>query len=246
VAQGTATPPGEHHTREVEPVRDTGRVANGGTGILTTSTDSMAPEVARRTWPRWVALGVAMIAVAVAAVLWDDAGARLLLGMLGLFLVVRGGLLLRGARSHAVDADLAGRARGLGAAAVGWGAAALVVALVSQSLAAIVLLVAVPVLLLAAAAALVIRGGMARRGGVVLLVWAVLVTGLLVATGLGQSWVRAADVATVVAALAVAVLAVPVLVGASGLRAAASRPLPARTVPAACAGCACGAGGCGA
>jgi hypothetical protein len=228
-------------------VRDTGPVANGGTGILTTSTEAMAPEVARRTWPRWVALGVLMIAVAVAAVLSDDAGARLLLGALGLFLVVRGGLLLRGARSGAADAELAGRASGLGAAALGWGAVALVVALVSQALAATVLLVAVPVLLLAAGAALVTRGGTARRGGQGLLVWAVLVTGLLVASGLGQSWERAADVATVIAALAVAVLAVPVLVGAAGLRTVAARPAPAGpAAPAGCAGCACGAGGCGA
>lgn len=219
-------------------------MANGGTGILTSSTESMAPEVARRSWPRWAALGVLMPAVAVTAVLWESAGARLLLGALGLFLVVRGALLLRGARSATADAELAGRARGLGAAALGWGAAALVVALVSQTLAATVLLVAVPLLLLAAGAALASRGGTGRRGGQALLVWAVLVTGLLVATGLGQSWARAADVATVVGALAVAVLAVPVLVGAAGLRAAAARPVA--PVRAGCAGCACGAGGCGA
>jgi hypothetical protein len=227
-------------------VRDTGLVANGGTGILTSSTESMAPEVARRTWPRWVGLAVLMVVVAVTAVLWDDAGARLLLGALGVFLVVRGALLLRGAQSGAAPAELAGRARGLGAAAAAWGAAALVVALVSETVAATVLLIAVPVLLLLAGAALLGRGGTARRGGQVLLVWALLITGLLGATGLGQSWERAADVATVIAALAVAVLAVPVLVGASGLRAVAARPVPARTVPAACAGCACGAGGCGA
>lgn len=222
-------------------MRDTGAVANG---ILTPGIASMAPEVARRTWPRWVALGVLMIAVAVTAVLREDAGARLLLGALGLFLVVRGALLLRTPRPAAADAELARRARGLGAAALGWGAAALVVALVSQSLAASVLLVAVPVLLLAAAATLLGRGGAARRGGQALLVWAVLVTGLLVAAGLGQSWARAADVATVIAALAVAVLAVPVLIGAAGLRTLAARPAPA--APAGCAGCACGAGGCGA
>jgi hypothetical protein len=229
-------------------VRDTGAVANGGTGILTSSTEAMAPEVARRTWPRWIALGVAMIAVAVTAVLWDAAGARLLLGALGGFLVVRGALLLRGARSRTAPAELATRARGLGSVATAVGAGALVVALVSETAAATVLLVAVPVLLLGAAAALLGRGGTARRGGQALLVWAVLVTGLLVASGLGQSWERAADVATVIAAVVVAVLAVPVLVGASGLRAVASRPAPApaRTVPAACAGCACGAGGCGA
>jgi hypothetical protein len=224
-------------------VRDTGPVANGGTGILTTSTESMAPEVARRTWPRWAVLGVVMIAVAVTAVLRDADGARLLLGALGLFLAVRGTLLLRGAQSGAADADLAGRARGLGAAAVGWGVAALVVAFLSKALAATVLLVAVPVLLLVVGAALTSRGGTARRGGQAMLVWAVLPTGLLLATGLGQSWERAADVATVIAALAVAVLAVPVLFGAAGLRAAAARPVPA--VRAGCGGCACGAGGCG-
>jgi hypothetical protein len=219
-------------------------VASGGTGILTSSTETMAPEVARRTWPRWVGLGVLMIVVAVVAVLRVDAGARLLLGASGLFLVVRGALLVRGARSGAADAELAGRARGIGAAALGWGAAALVVALLSQAVAATVLLVAVPLLLLGAGAVLLARGGTARRGGQALLVWAVLVTGLLAATGLGQSWERAADVATVVTALVVAVLAVPVLVGAAGLRTVAARPGPA--VRAGCAGCACGAGGCGA
>ena len=219
-------------------------MANGGTGILTSSTEAMAPEVAKRTWPRWLGLGVLMIAVAVTAVLWDDAGARLLLGAIGLFLVARGAMLLRGAGT--AEADLAGRARGLGAAALGWGAAALVVALVSEALASTVLLVAVPVLLLAAGVALIGRAGVARRGGQALLLWAVLITGLLVATGLGQSWERAADVATVVAAIAVAVLAVPVLIGATSLRAVAARPAPTRTVPAGCAGCACGAGGCGA
>jgi len=219
-------------------------VANGGTGILTSSTAAMAPEVARRTWPRWIALGVAMLAVAVAAVLWDAAGARLLLGAIGAFLLVRGALLLRGART--APAALADRARGLGAVASATGTGALVVALVSEAAAAAVLLVAVPVLLLGAAAALLARDGAARRGGQALLVWAVLVTGLLVAAGLGQSWERAADVATVITALAVAVLAVPVLVGASGLRAVAARPAPGRPISSACAGCACGAGGCGA
>jgi hypothetical protein len=216
-------------------------VANG---ILTGSTETMAPEVARRTWPRWVALGVVMLALAVTAVLWDAAGARLLLGATGGFLVVRGALLLRGARS-APD-ELAAGARGLGAVATAAGAGALVVALVSETAAAAVLLVAVPVLLLLAGAALLGRGGGVRRGGQALLVWAVLVTGLLVATGVGQSWDRAADVATVIAALAVAALAVPVLVGASGLRTVAARPVPSRTIASACAGCACGAGGCGA
>jgi hypothetical protein len=222
-------------------------VANGGTGILTVSTQAATtPEVARRTWPQWLGLGVAMIGVAVTAVLWDGAGARLLLGVLGLFLAVRGVVLLRGARSGAMSAAVAGRARGLGLVAVLGGVAALAVAAVPGALAARVLLVAVPVLLLAAGVALLGRSGAARLGGRGLLVWSLLVTGLLVATGLGRSWERAADVATVVAAVAVALLAVPLLVAAGSLRAVAARPAPAPARPAGCAGCACGAGGCGA
>jgi hypothetical protein len=221
-------------------------VANGGTGILTAGTQGVAtPAEARRAWPQWLALGIAMIAVAVTAVLWDAAGARLLLGALGLFLVVRGAVLLRGARSGAVGPALASRARSLGTGAVVVGAAGLTVAVASGVLAARVLLVAVPVVLLVAAVGLLGRGGVARRGGQALLVWTVLVTGLLVATGVAQGWARAADVATVVGALAVAVLGVPLLVAAVGLRKVAAEPEPA-AVPAGCAGCACGAGGCGA
>ncbi|SFE55282.1 hypothetical protein [Blastococcus tunisiensis] len=218
------------------------------TGILSSSTESMAPEVARRTWPRWTGLAVLMLVVAVTGVLWEGGGARLVLGSAGLFLAVRGALLLRGAGSGGMSAAVAGRARPLGTAALAGGAVALGAALVSEPVAAAVLLVAVPLLLLAAGAGLLGRGGVARRGGQALLVWAVLVTGLLIATGLGQTWARAGDVATVIAALAVAVLAVPVLVGASVLRTVAARPAPApaRTLSDACAGCACGAGGCGA
>ncbi|TFV67133.1 hypothetical protein E4P40_24590, partial [Blastococcus sp. CT_GayMR20] len=194
-------------------------MASGVTGILTNSAPDMAsPEVARRAWPQWVVLGVGMITVAVTAVLWDAGGARLLLGAIGLFLAVRGVLLLRGARSGAMSAAVAGRARGLGASAVAGGATALVVAVASGVAAEWVLLLGVPLLLLLAAVALLSRPGAARRGGQALLVWAVLVTGLLVTAGLAQGWDRAADVATVVAALAVAVLAVPLLVAAAGLR----------------------------
>jgi hypothetical protein len=226
-------------------VRDTGPVANGGTGILTAGTQGIAtPEDARRAWPQWLGLGIAMIAVAVTSVFWDAAGARLLLGALGLFLVVRGAVLLRGARSGAVGPALASRARGLGTGALVVGAAGLVVAVSSGVLAAGVLLVAVPLLLLGAAAGLLGRRGASRRGGQALLVWTLLVTGLLVATGIAQGWARASDVATVVAALAVAVLGVPLIVAASGLRRVAAEPAPA-AVPAGCAGCACGAGGCG-
>jgi hypothetical protein len=101
------------------------------------------------------------------------------------------------------------------------------------------------VLLLVAAGGLLARSGVARRGGQALLVWAVLVTGLLVAAGVVQGWDRAAEVATVVAALAVAVLAVPLLVAAAGLRSVAAQPVAPPARPAACAGCACGAGVCG-
>jgi hypothetical protein len=225
----------------VAPIGENAHVANGGTGILTAEA---TPETARRTWPQWLALGLAMIAVAVVAVLWDAAGARLLLGALGLFLVARGAVLLRVARTRGLDREVAPRARRLGTAALAGGALALVVAVASPGLAATVLLVGVPVLLLVAAGALLARPGRtARRGGQALLLWSVLVTGLLVVTGFAQGWDRAAEVATVVAAVAVAVLGVPLLVAAVHLRTIAARPVPA--APVGCGGCACGAGGCG-
>ena len=221
-------------------------MANGGTGILTAGTSGVAtPEEARRAWPQWLALGVGMIVVAILSVFWSAAGARLLLGALGLFLAVRGALLVRGARSGAVGRSLAPRARSLGTGALAVGAAALVVAVSSGVLAARVLLVAVPLVLLAAAVGLLGRGGVSRRGGQALLVWTVLSTGLLVASGVAQGWARASDVATVIAALAVAVLAVPLLLASVGLRRVAAEPAPA-AMPSPCAGCACGAGGCGA
>jgi hypothetical protein len=221
-------------------------VANGGTGILTAGTSGVAtPEDARRAWPQWLALGVAMIVVAIVSVFWDAAGARLLLGALGLFLAVRGALLVRGARSGAVGRSLAARARSLGTGALAVGTAALVVALSSGVLAARVLLVAVPLVLVATSAGLLGRGGISRRGGQALLVWTVLATGLLVTTGIAQGWARASAVATVIAALATAVLAVPLLVASAGLRRVAAEPAPA-AAPSPCAGCACGAGGCGA
>lgn len=216
-------------------------VANGGTAILTAQA---TPETARRTWPQWLALGLAMIAVAVVAVLWDAAGARLLLGALGLFLVGRGALLLRAGRGRTLERPVARQARGLGTAALAWGAVVLVVAIASAQLAAAVLLLAAPVALLSGGLALLARGSRtARRGGSALLVWTALVTGLLVVTFVAQGWVRASEVATVVTALAVAVLGVPLLVAAVHLRTIAARPVPA--APVGCGGCACGAGGCG-
>jgi hypothetical protein len=222
-------------------MRENARVAYGGNGILTAEA---TPETARRAWPQWLALGLAMIAVAVVAVVWDAAGARLLLGALGLFLVVRGAMLLRAGRSRALDRSVARQARSLGTAALAWGGVVLVVAIASAGLAAGVLLFAAPVALLAGGGALLARGGRtARRGGSALLVWAALVIGLLGVTLVAQGWDRASEVATVVTALAVAGLGVPLLVAALRLRTIAATPVPA--VPAGCAGCACGAGGCG-
>jgi hypothetical protein len=216
-------------------------VANAGTVLTAQPT----PEVARRAWPQWLALGVAMIAVAAAAVLWSDGGARLLLGALGLFLAVRGAVLLRTAPRLA--GEVAGRARTLGSVALGAGAAALVVALASGGAAARVLLVGVPLVLLAGALALLSRGGTASRGGSALLGAGVLVTVLLVVLGVTRDWSSAADAATVVAAVLTALLAVPVLVSAANLRTVAAQPAPAPgPVGGGCGGCACGAGGCGA
>jgi hypothetical protein len=218
-------------------MRDTGAV----TSALLAAQPS--PDVARRTWPRYAALGVALIAVAIVGALWPAGGARLLLGAAGLFLVGRGVALLRGARTGALDGELAERAGRLGPVAAGAGALALVAALVPGALAGWVLLVGAPVLLIGAGLALLARRGTARRAGWALLVWAALVTAVLVVAGVGQNWDRAADVARIVTAFAVAVLGVPMLVAAAGLRTIAAQPVPAR--PAGCAGCACGAGGCG-
>lgn len=198
-------------------------------GLLT---EQPTPDVARRSWPRYAALGAGMVGVAPVGAFWAG-GAHLLLGAMGVFLVVRGVGLVREGGTGAT-----------GPIALAAGALAVGAALVPGALAGQVLLVAVPVLLLGGSAGLLAGGGTARRGGLALLVWSLLVVGLLVATGLGQDWARAADVARVVAALAVATLGVPVLLAAANLRALASQPVPAPR--AGCAGCACGAGGCGA
>jgi hypothetical protein len=188
-----------------------------------------------------LALGVALVVVAVVAAFWTGGGARLLLGALGLFGVVRGGVLVTGAGRNGLDP----RARGLGSGAVVAGVVALAVAAVPGSTAGWVLLVAAPLALLAGSLVLLARGGVARRGGLVALVWSVLVTALLAGTGFATDWERARGGATLVAALGVAVLGVVLVTGSAGLRAAAARPVPPRQ-PAGCAGCACSGGGCGA
>jgi hypothetical protein len=207
-----------------------------GPGILTATT----PAQARRSWPRWAALGVALIAVAVGGLIWHEAGARLVLGAAGLAGAGRGALLVRAAALGTVEE----RARPLGLGTGVLGLAAFVVAVLPGSLAGRVLTVGVPLLLFLVSAALLARPGAGRRGGQVLVVWSVLVTGLLVAAAASGGWTAAVGVATVVAALCLAVLGVPLLVGAAGLRSTAAQAEP--PAPAGCAGCACGAGGCGA
>jgi hypothetical protein len=206
-------------------------VANGGS-VLTA--ERTTPEVARRTWPRWLAGGLALVVLAVVAVFWDGGGARLLLGAIGVLAAGRGLLLARSA----------GRGRGAGAAGVAAGLAAVVVAAISAGAAGWVLLVGVPAGLLTGALVLLARGGAVRRNAQAALVWGVLVTALLVVTGVATTWSRAADGAAVVAALGVGLLGVFLLVGALNLRTLAAQP-PAPVRPAGCAGCACGAGGCG-
>ncbi|MGY1773046.1 hypothetical protein [Blastococcus sp. SYSU D00813] len=197
------------------------------------------PEVARRAWPRWLALGAALVLVAVVAAVWTASGARLLLAALGLFGAVRGAVLVAGAGRSGLDR----RVRGLGVGTALAGVAALAVAAVPGALAGWVLLVGAPLGLLAASVLLLSRGGVARRGGLVALVWSVLVTALLVGAGLATDWERARNGATLVAALGTAVLGLVLVTGSAGLRAAAARPTPPKA--AGCAGCACSGGGCG-
>ena len=199
------------------------------------------PDVARRAWPRWLALGVGLVAVAVVAAVWSGGGSRLLLGALGLFAAGRGAVLVAGAGRG--EADRGARRLGVGTAVAG--VVALAVAAVPGAPAGWVLLVGAPLVLLGVSLVLLSRGGMARRGGLVALVWSVLVTLLLVGTGFGSDWERARGGATLVAALGVAVLGMVLVTGSAGLRAAAARPAPPRQEPAGCAGCACSGGGCG-
>jgi hypothetical protein len=209
-------------------------VANATTGTSTgLIPEEPTPAVARRTWPRWLALGLTAIVVAVVAVVWGP-GDRLLLGAVGLFLAVRGALLVR----TAADAgpELSGRARGLGAGALAGGLVALVVALTSAAASGWVLLAGVPLLLIGA--------GLAQRGrGPVL--WGLVAAAALAGVGLAGTWDRAMLVAAALAALAVAILGVVTLVGAASLRAIGARPDPEPSRAVGCAGCACGAGGCG-
>jgi hypothetical protein len=214
-------------------------VASTDTGILASTT----PEQARSVWPGRLAAGLALLALAVVGLLWSDAGARLLLGAAGVAALIRGVLVFRAVAAGAVD----DRARPLGVLSVGLGAVAVVVAVLSESLSGRVLVVAVPVLLFLTAGALVAQGGAVRRGGQVLFGWSAVVTALVVGAGVTGGWNRAAEVATVMAAIALAGLGVAAIGSALVLRGVAARPSTAAyPAPAGCSGCACGAGGCGA
>jgi hypothetical protein len=214
-------------------------VTSSATGILSATT----PELARRTWPRRLLLGLFLLAVAVAALVVPPAGARLVLGAAGLAAAGRGALLARAAGAGAVGVE--GRRLGLPLATAG--IAALVVAALTGAGSGHVLVVAVPLALLLGSGALLGQDGGARRGGQVLGIWSVLCTALLVVAGVLRGWAGAAAVATGVGAVALAGLGVALLVGAATLRSVAGRASTSAypAAPAGCGGCACGAGGCG-
>ena len=189
-------------------------------------------QQARSTWPRMAALGAALLVLGVLALTWPAGGPRLLAGAVGLFGVVRGAAVLRGARTG----DL-GPAGAVAAAAGLWlGIVAAALAAVSATATGWLLVVAVVALLPVLAAALPARRTPLLGAAVVVGVAAV-VLGLL-----GGSDALLTAGRTVAGVLAV-LLGLANLAGAVGMARIARRPEPA---PAAgCGGCACGAGGCG-
>lgn len=190
------------------------------------------PQQARSTWPRMAALGVALLALAVLALTWSDVGPRVLLGAIGLFGVVRGLVLLRGARTGAVD-----RTAVLIAAGGIWlGALALGMALLSTTATGWLFVAAGVIALPAVAVAATDRRPLALGGAVLVVVAAV-------AVALIGGVDALLTTARVLAAGVVGALGLANLAGAVGMARIARRPAPA---PAAgCGGCACGAGGCG-
>ncbi|GAA4737524.1 hypothetical protein GCM10023328_17680 [Modestobacter marinus] len=190
------------------------------------------PQQAQATWPRMVVLGVVLLALAVLALTWSGVGPRVLLGAIGLFGVVQGVRLLRGARTGAVDRTAAL----VGAGGVWLGALAMGVALLSAAATGWLFVVAAVVALPALAVAATDRRPLALGG-------AVLVAAAAVAVALLGGVDALLATARVLAAGTVGVLGLANLAGAVGMARIARRPLPA---PAAgCGGCACGAGGCG-
>ncbi|MCZ2840006.1 hypothetical protein [Modestobacter sp. VKM Ac-2985] len=190
------------------------------------------PEQARSTWPRMAVLGVALLALGVLALTWPGTGPRVLLGAIGLFGVVRGVALLRGARTGTVQRTAAL----VGAGGVWFGALAIGLALLSATATGWLFVAAGVVALPALAVAATDRRPLAVAGA-----------GLVAAAAVAVAVLGGVDTllgtARVVAAAAAVVLGLANLAGAVGMARIARRPAPA---PAAgCGGCACGAGGCG-
>jgi hypothetical protein len=198
---------------------------------LSAGTTPATPESARTTWPRMALLGLVLVVLGVAALLWDDGGDRVLLAGLGVGAGVRGVDLLRGARAGRLP-----RAAATSGALAAWlGLVAVAVALVSGTTTAWVL----TAVLVLALPALVVGGQRSApvvAGAAVLPVGAVLL-GVLAGTG------TLLAIGTAVVGVGVSALGLANLLGAIGMRRIARRPAPE---PAAgCGGCACGAGGCG-
>lgn len=190
------------------------------------------PEQARSTWPRMAVLGVVLLVLAVVALTWSEVGPRVLLGAVGLFGVVQGVRLLRGARTGAVERTAAL----VGAGGVWLGALAVGMALLSATATGWLFVAAGVVALPALAVAATDRRPLALGG-------AVLVAAAAVAVAVLGGVDALLATARVLAAGTVAVLGLANLAGAVGMARIARRPAPA---PAAgCGGCACGAGGCG-
>src|SRR3954465_14101226 len=106
---GDVTPVGRRRLaprgRRAEPrVGETARVTNAVTaGRLAGTPTTPTPQQARSTWPRMAALGAALLVLGVLALTWSGVGPRVLVAAVALFVVVRGGSALRGARTGGVD-----------------------------------------------------------------------------------------------------------------------------------------------
>jgi uncharacterized membrane protein HdeD (DUF308 family) len=215
-------------------VGETGDVTNAVTTgrPAGTPTTPPTPQQARSAWPRMAALGAALLVLGVLALTWSGVGPRLLLAAVGLFAVVRGTAMLRGARTGEVERSAAV----LGAGAVWLGLVAAALALLWATATGWVLVAAVVLLLPVLAVALPGRRP-ALLGGAAAVAVAAVALGVL-----GDTDALLTAGRTVVAVL-VGVLGLANLAGAAGMARIARRPAPA---PAAgCGGCACGAGGCG-
>jgi hypothetical protein len=165
-------PPGRHGRRWGR----LGGVTNAVTAgrLAGTPAAPPTPQQARSTWPRMAALGAALLVLGVLALSWSDVGPRLLLATVGLFAVVRGTAMLRGARTGAVARGTA--VFGAGAVWVGLVAAAL--ALLSATATGWVLVAAVVLVLPVLAATLPGRRP-ALLGGTAVVVVAAVAVGVL-------------------------------------------------------------------